>query len=425
MHGRLTALAAWLVLGATALPAAAADRMTLDDAFTRVAQAHPDLRLVDARSSVLTAEREQAVLRPALNVGADIENALGTGRTRGVDSAEMTLSLSSVLERGGKLDARRTLAQSRIDALAVQRETSRLDLLAETARRYLAIVRADRKRALAAMDVSQRQRTVAAARQRLQAGASPESVVLTAQAALARAELARDRAEQQRVVARQHLAALWGERSPTFDVITANPLHLPPIESMQALAAELERTPELAQFADARRVAQARLQLARTAATPDLSWQFGVRRLQESNDTALVASVSMPLGNRSRAQPGIRASEAELDMLAIELEAKGLSLYSTLVEAHGRYKVAQAEVARLQDDVLPKLAKAEQAAERAYRAGAISYLEWAQLQAERTVMAQQQLDVALDAQRALIEIQRLTGQALVAPTSTVFSGDAS
>lgn len=425
MHGRLTALAAWLVFGATALPAAAADRMTLDDAFTRVAEAHPDLRLVDARSSVLTAEREQAVLQPALNVGADIENALGTGRTRGVDSAEMTLSLSSVLERGGKLDARRTLAQSRIDALAVQRETSRLDLLAETARRYLAIVGADRQRALAAMDVSQRQRTVAAARQRLQAGASPESVVLTAQAALARAEMARDRAEQQRVVARQHLAALWGERSPTFDVITANPLHLPPIESMQALAAELERTPELAQFADARRVAQARLQLARTAATPDLSWQFGVRRLQESNDTALVASVSMPLGNRSRAQPGIRASEAELDMLAIELEAKGLSLYSTLVEAHGRYKVAQAEVARLQDDVLPKLAKAEQAAERAYRAGAISYLEWAQLQAERTVMAQQQLDVALDAQRALIEIQRLTGQALVAPTSTVFSGDAS
>lgn len=75
----------------------------------------------------------------------------------------------------------------------------------------------------------------------------------------------------------------------------------------------------------------------------------------------------------------------------------------------GRYTVAQAEVARLHDDVLPKLARAEQAAERAYRAGAISYLEWAQLQSERTAMAQQQLDVALDAQRALIEIQRLTG----------------
>jgi cobalt-zinc-cadmium efflux system outer membrane protein len=57
----------------------------------------------------------------------------------------------------------------------------------------------------------------------------------------------------------------------------------------------MERTPELAQFADARRIAQARLQLARSAASPDLSWQLGVRRLQETDDTALVASLSMPL----------------------------------------------------------------------------------------------------------------------------------
>jgi len=423
MYVRWAAFAAWLVLGAAAWPTAAADRMTLDDAFARVAQAHPELRLVDAQASVLAAERAQASQRPPWTVGADIENALGTGQTRGLDSAELTLGLSSVLERGGKLDARRTLAQSRIDALAVQRETSRLDLLAETARRYLAVVGADRQRALAVMDLGQRERTVAAARQRLQAGASPESVVLTAQAALARAELARDRAEQQGTAARQHLAALWGERAPGFQAAPADPMRLPAIESLQTLAAELERTPELAQFADARRIAQARLQLARTAAVPDLAWQLGVRRLQESDDTAWVASVSMPLGSSARAQPQIRASEAELDVLAIEREAKGLSLYSTLVEAHGRYTVAQAEVARLQDDVLPKLARAEQAAERAYRAGAISYLEWAQLQSERMAMAQQQLDVALDAQRALIEIQRLTGQALLAPPVAASSGD--
>ncbi len=418
------AAAAALLTTLVAVPsAAAAERLTLDDAFARVAHTHPELRLVDAQATVLAAERDQAVQRPPWTLGAEIENALGTGATRGLDSAELTLSLSSVLERGGKLDARRTLAQSRIDALAVQRETGRLDLLAETARRYLAVVGADRQRKLADMDVDQRQRTVAAARQRLQAGASPASVVLTAQAVLARAELTRDRAEQQRIAARQHLAALWGERAPTFEVAAPDPMTLPAIASMQALAEELERTPELAHFADARRIAQARLQLARSAASPDLSWQVGVRRLQETDDTALVAGLSMPLGSRSRAQPEIRAGEAELEVLAIEREARGLSLYSTLVEAHGRYTVAQAEVARLHSDVLPKLARAEQAAERAYRAGAISYLEWAQLQSERTTTARQQLDVALDAQRALIEIQRLTGQALVTPPAAASTGE--
>ena len=48
------------------------------------------------------------------------------------------------------------LAQSRIDALAVERESRRLDLLAEVARRYLAIVGAQRQQAVADLDIAQR-----------------------------------------------------------------------------------------------------------------------------------------------------------------------------------------------------------------------------------------------------------------------------
>ena len=432
MHVRLAALAACVVACAVVFPTAAADALpfdkpasndlTLNDAMIRVADSHPDLRLFGARSDVLAAERDRDLLGPALIAGATVENAFGSGESSGLQGAELTLTLASVLERGGKLDARRTLAQSRIDALAVERETRRLDLLAEVARRYLAAVAAQKQREIAQLDIAQRQRTVAGARQRLQAGASPESVVLTAQAALARAELDRARAEQRLIAARQHLAALWGERDPDFEVVARDPLKLPAIDDFSAFAELVKSTPELAQFADEQRIREARLQLARSDSASDLDWQVGVRRLQATDDFGLVGSVSMPLGNRSRAQPGIRVAEAELASLEIEREVKGLALYSTLAEAHGRYRVAQVEVQRLQNDVLPKLAQAETAAERAYRAGAISYLEWAQLQSERTAARKQQLDVALDAQRALIEIQRLTGQAFVAADAASTQG---
>lgn len=412
------ALAALVVTLCAALPALAADRISLDDAFDRVAKSHPDLRLFGPRAQGLSAELDQASLQPALVAGASVENAFGTGAASGLDAAELTLTLTGVLERGGKLDARRTLAQSRIDALAVERETRRLDLLAEVARRYLAMVAAQQQREIARLDIGQRQRTVAGARQRLQAGASPESVVLTAQAALARAELDRDRAEQRFIAARRHLAALWGERDPDFDIAASDPLLLPQIAAFAELGNWLERTPELSQFADERRIREARLQLARSERSADLDWQLGVRRLQASEDFALVGSVSLPLGGGRRAEPGIRIAEAELASLEIERESRGLSLYSTLAEAHGRYQTAQLEVRRLRDDVLPKLGKAETAAERAYRGGAISYLEWAQLQSERTTTRKQQLEAALDAQRALIEIQRLTGQAFVAAPTT-------
>ena len=422
MRARLAALAA-CVAAMLALPALAADRLTLDDAFARVEQAHPDLRLAGGQRSVLTAELDRASFKPPLVVGASAENILGTGEASGLSGAELTLTLASVLERGGKLDARRALVQSRIDSLALQRESKRLDLLAEVARRYLAVVSAQRQREIADLDIGQRKRTVAGARYRLQAGASPESVVLTAEAALARAELERARSVQREAGARQHLAALWGERDPSFQVVAGSPLALPKVASFDELTTWLARTPEIAQFAGEQRIREARLQLARTQATPDIDWQVGVRRLQATDDFGFVASASLPLGTRSRAEPEIRVAEAELALLEIERESRNLSLYSTLADAHGRYLSAQLEVRRLGSEVIPKLGRAESAAERAYRAGAISYLEWAQLQSERTSARKQQLEAALEAQRALIEIQRLTGQPFVAGPAERMPGE--
>ena len=423
---RLAALAAFAIAPCVHAQAPSlavpSETLTLDDAIARVARVHPDLRLFGARTETLLAEREVALQRPAWRAGLDVENLLGSGAARGVDQAEATLTLAGVLERGGKLDARRTLAQSRIDALAMQRETQRLDLLADVARRYLAVTGARVAADVARRDIAQRTRTVAAARQRLQAGASPESVVLTAQAVLARAELALVRAEQQSEAARQHLAALWGERNPQFAVAASDPLVLPAVADMGELAELLQGTPELAQFADERRVREARVRLARTAATLDLDWQVGVRRIQESGDTALVGGISLALGSARRAQPEIRAAESDLAALEIERESRDVALYSTLTDAHGRYRVAQLDVQRTRDDVLPRLLRAEQAAERAYRAGAISYLEWAQLQSETTATRRQQLDAALEAHLALIELQRLTGQALVATSTTPEQG---
>lgn len=423
MSVRLAAFAALLAACAIAWPVTAAEPLSLDDAFDRVAASHPDLRLYGPRRDALTAELDRAAFRPPWVVGAELENVGGTGDASGVQGAELTLTLASVFERGGKLDARRTLAQSRIDALALEREVRRLDLLAEIARRYLAVVAAIHQREIAERDIAQRTRTVAGARQRLQAGASPESVVLTAQAMLARAEVDRARAEQRLSAARQHLAALWGERAPSFEVVETDPLALPRIAEFAQLADLLQRTPELAQFVGEQRIREARLQLARTAATPDLDWQVGVRRLQETDDMALVGSVSMPLGAAVRAQPEIRQAQAELVSLEIERESRGLALYSTLADAHGRFLAAQVEVDRLQRDVLPRLARAEAAAERAYRGGAISYLEWAQLQSETTNARKQQLDAALEAQRALIEIQRLTGESFVTAAPERLQGD--
>lgn len=397
--------------------------LTLDDAIARVAQYHPDLRLAQAQRPVWEARRDAAGLSPPLTVGVELENALGSGDARGVDAAEVTVTLAGVLERGGKLDARRAVAQANLDSLAPQRETARLDLMAEVARRYLAVTDARQQLRIAETDIEQRRRAVAAARLRLQAGASPESVLMTAQAMLAQAELDRDRARQMDQSARAALSALWRQREPGFDVVTGDPMQLPALQDFTVLAEELQRTPELAVLAGERRIREAQVQLARTQARPDVSWQVGVRNARDTRDTSLVAGFSLPLGSVRRAEPEIRAAEAELALNSVEREARALQLYATLAEAHGRYLTSRLEVTRMERDVLPQLKRAENAAGKAWRAGAISYMEWAQLQAMRIDARQRQLEAAIAAQTALIEIQRLTGQSMVAATDTVSTED--
>ncbi len=418
MHARLAACAALLGAIVTGNPVQAADTLTLEAAFVRVAERHPELRLLGARAEQLSAERDQAALRPGYRAGIEVENFLGTGDTQGVDRAELTLTLASVLERGGKFDARRLVAQSRFDALAVEREATRLDLLAEVARRYLAAVSARALGEIAAADIQQRRETVEAARRRLQAGAAPEALVLSAQAAFARAELEHTRAGQRFETARQHLAALWGEWAPTFELPAIDlgvPAQVPPFSTLAAL---LESTPELQIFADEKRIREARLQLARSQSGADLEWEVGVRRSQESDDFALVAGLSLPIGARRRAQPEIRAAAAELTALEIEREVRELALYSTLLEAHGRYGLARTEALRLHEEIVPMLERARTATTHAFEAGAAGYLEWSVAQGEHTNARRQQLEAALEARIALIEIQRLTGQAFIAGTAT-------
>lgn len=387
--------------------------LSLQQAIDRAIAEHPELKLVDFSELQFRANADLVVQAPPLAVELDVENINDDAD----DIAEVTLSLASTLERGGKRDARVAYAQQQLSALGVAREKARLDLMAEVARRYLEVAHAQAQVELSRADIAHRVRTVEAASQRVRAGASPESVQLTAEAAQARAQLEHDRAERERVSAYRRLALLWNDRTPTVQSVTGNLTALPNIPDAQALAAMIERSPELKQFADAQRLREARLRLAKTARSSDILWRVGVRRLEETDEWAAVGSVSIPFGSARRADPEIRSAQAELDALSVERQSSELTLFATLVEAHGHYLAAQAEVHQWRTHLLPRLTRAEASAERAYRAGALSYLEWAQVQGETTEARQRELDAALEAQRALIELQRLTGEPMIVPST--------
>jgi cobalt-zinc-cadmium efflux system outer membrane protein len=391
----------------------ASHALTLNDAMRRTERFHPELQLWSSSFSALQAESERAALKPALRLGAELENVLGSGAASGVQGAELTLSLASVLERGAKRGARQAVVQSRIDGLAISRETRRLDVLAEVARRYLDLSGAQALIRVAQLDLDQRQRTVRAAQRRVQAGAAHQSQLLAAEALVIRSEVELQGASATQMNASRRLALLWGGHANALLQVSETPLDLPPLQSFEALLTKLQQAPELQQFASEQRQREARIQLAGTQRTADIDWQLGVRRLQDGSDWGLVAGFSIPLGSAARSVPEVQMAAAELAALEPELASRELSLQATLAQAHGRYEQLAHETHELGTRLIPALQKAEQAAGRAYGAGALSYLEWAQLQSETTSAMRQQISTVLDAQRALIELQRLTGETML------------
>ena len=387
--------------------------LTLDGAFARALERHPDLRrfahLRDGAAAALTAQGQ----RPPLRVELELENAPRSGRDSSFDSAEATLSLASVFERGSKRAARLAVADAQLGALALQEEQRGADLLAEVARRYLDLLSLQSLAELADGDLAQREYAVTAAAQRVRAGAASESVRLAAEAAAVRATLQRDRIRVQSGAAARGLAVLWQAREPDFDRVSGDPLSIPSTPSLEALRDLIERNPELRRFADESRLREARVQLARSQRVTDIDWRAAVRRLEEDGSWAAIVGVSVPLGSASRAEPGIRSAQAELSALSLERESETMSVEATLLDAYSRFSGASAEVAAARDLLLPKLAQAERSAERAFRGGALTYIEWAQLQSEAMSARREQLLAALEAHRALIEIQRLTGSPFV------------
>jgi cobalt-zinc-cadmium efflux system outer membrane protein len=401
------------VLLAVCAPAAPADaRLTLDAAIERVLSSHPDLQALGHAEAARAAAIERAGQAPPLAVGVALENALGSGEAAGLKGVEASLSLASVFERAERRAARVGLAELEREGIDHERRIRRLDLAAEVARRYLDALAARTLSALAGDELRLREQVLAVAQRRARSGAAPAAEALTAEAARLRVAGELARAEGMEQHARRRLAVLWGE--PEADVALAEVAlsELPVVPAYATLRLQLKDTPEIARYGHEARLREARVQLARSESLADLQWEVGVRRLEASDDWGLVGSVSIPLGSAQRAGPAIRGAEAEL--VAIELEREGTTraLEATLSEAWARLDLAVVSARRIDAELLPALEAAAQAAGKAYAAGAASQLDWAQLLAEIASVGRERVDASLDAHRARIEIERLTGQVL-------------
>lgn len=388
---------------ATAHPALA-EPITLGSALERALANSPRIAAAQARVAAAEGRARQAGVAPNPEVSLEVEDFAGNGPFRSFDSAQTTLALSQRLEVGGQRSARRAVAAGERDVAALSLLRERVDLRREVEVAFAELSAATDRATLARDNAVQAASLANTARILVEAGRDPPLRQLRAEAALADARAAELEAFSAMLAARRILATL----------IASDDAELTPSQGTETgAAAEPMGRNELGfasideRLADAeQRVAAARIALAQSAATPDVTVSGGLRRFSDGRDTAFVVGVSIPIPIRDRNRGGIEAARA--DATAAEFELERVRADARRDRAQARMLVEAAD-ARLEALEGPGLAQAEEAlrlAQIGYSAGRFSLLELLDAQTALTSARRAIIDARLDRARALAALNR-------------------
>lgn len=408
---RACAYACALAVSPTAL-AASPDALTLGEALALTEQRNPTLLGFGAQQESIRQHALARNLPPATSIQVELENFAGSGAAASTSALETTLQLSRLIEFGNRAQLRRGFGASELEHLQARQQTRRADVLAEAARRFVHVL-SDQ----AQLQATQRATELAAqtselVQQRISAGAASPVFASRAEIALARARITQEHAEHELASSRVALAALWGESDPAFTLARGDLFIFPTIEGLDAYTRRLEANPEVLGFAAESRVLEARLRLAQAQRLPSISLSAGVRRLEALDDQAFIAGFTMPLGSQRRAEPEIRAVQAERESLTATAQSRKLELGATLFALYQEVLHGRTEAQTLQAQIRPQAQQMVRTTEAGYRAGRFSLVELADAQRQLLEVEQEAIRAAAKFHADLIEIEHLTGVAV-------------
>lgn len=389
--------------------------LTLREVVALTSERNPQLASFAHESEAVRQRSFARAATPPISIEGELENFAGTGEVSGVRALETTLQLSKVFELGGKAELRSALGTAEIDNVEVRQRAARADVIAEAARRFLHVL-SDQ----AQLDVTRRAAQLAeqgrdVVRARIREGAISTVFLNRAEIEVARARIAHEHAEHELAASRVALSVMWGDTTPSFDRATGDLFAFANTESVESYLARLEQNPDVLRFASEERMLEARRRLAESQRAPNVTLSAGVRRLEALDDEALVASFSWPIGARSRAEPELRAAQAEGEQLRLNVRGHRLELHSVLFGLYQELLHARTEADVLRDDIRPQAQTVVETTTAGYRLGRYSLVELIDAQQALIEVERDSIRAALEFHNNLIEIERATGVGVHTP----------
>ena len=386
--------------------------LTLKGAIAQTLAQNPQLYQYTFVNEALKARKQTGSLRPALELEIEMENFAGSGSFKGLDSPEATLSLSSVIEMGGKRKARTSLMDARINKSEWELQAITLDVLGELTAIYVDSLATQANIQLAEESLALTQSLLQTVRSRSKKGATPEAEVLRAQASVARAEIRLaalvERLERQKV----QLAQFWGDTTPAFSSLSGSLFEFGPSQGFEQLYSRVKTSPAIQVFASEARIKDAEVTLARAGGHSDLIWRAGIRRFEETGDSAFTAGLSIPLFSKKRNRSEVKAALANRNAVDYAKQDLLLRLHARLFDAYSLRRQSISAVNKTENEVIPALENALKLTRKAYENGRYRYLDLIAAQEELLATKQTRIDAASMALISQALIEKLSSEAL-------------
>lgn len=402
-----------LLIVALPLAASAAEKsgsITLAEALARTLRGNPELAAYNWEIRMAEARILQAGLRPNPELSIDIENPTGSGAYKNGDQMEDTLTLSQLIELGGKRPARILEAQAGRAVVEWEYQVKRVEVLKTTTLAFIDVLAAQRRLELAGEVVKVAEEAVNLTEQRVGVGKVSTVELTRSKVAVSSAQIEIEQAQRDIATARGHLAAQWGARQADFAAVSGDlDQHQAP-PSLSSLRERLLANPDLARWTAEREKRAAALAKEQTLARPDVTFRVGPRMEGRAEDATFVAGFSVPLPLYHRNQGNIAEARANLARLDEEKRAAEARAFAALNEAWQKLSGALREIAILEENVIPGAKDAEKQLTDGYAAGRFTQIEV--LDARRTLHAArgQQVRALADYLKARAEIDALTAR---------------
>ncbi|MDO9264959.1 MAG: TolC family protein, partial [Desulfosalsimonadaceae bacterium] len=291
-------------------------------------------------------------------------------------------------------------------------ESKRLDVFADISGAFWEVFAAQESLSITRELTKLSEATYTTVVERVKAGKVPPVEALQANVSLTTARIELEQAGHTLASARKRLAAAWGSADPVFETVIGQMELTSPLPELAELEKGIAENPDLARWTTEIENKSAAVTLKDAEAIPDVTIGAGPRYSNETNDTAFVMAVSVPIpffnrnqGERQEARHNrSRAKEAQ--------RAAILKARSTLGQAYQDLSAAFLSASSLGEAAMPAAETAFQSTLEGYREGKFSYP--LVLEAQRTLFEVKRQHVkSLEAyHKARTAIERLTGQPL-------------